>query len=63
MQYSATTVKLETGLKKEFDSICKSMGMNANVAFNIFVSAVVNKRGITFPVDGIPNPATQKTFR
>lgn len=50
MQYSATTVRLETELKQEFDSICKSMGMNANVAFNIFVRAVVNKRGIPFPV-------------
>lgn len=51
MGYSATTVRLETELKQKFESICKSMGMNANVAFNIFVRAVVRERCIPFPVE------------
>jgi len=51
MGYSATTVRLESDLKRQFDSICKSMGMNANVAFNIFVRAVVNEKGIPFAVE------------
>jgi len=51
MEYSATTVRLESDLKRQFDSICKSMGMNANVAFNIFARAVVKEKGIPFVVE------------
>lgn len=58
MGYTATTVRLETDLKEQFDSICKSMGMNANIAFNIFVRTVVRKKGIPFAVE-----ATEKDDR
>lgn len=51
MGYSATTVRLDTELKQKFDSVCKSMGMNANVAFNIFARAVVRAKGIPFAVE------------
>lgn len=51
MSYSATTIRLETELKQKFDAVCKSMGMNANVAFNIFARAVVKEKGIPFAVE------------
>ena len=51
MSYSATTIRLETELKQKFDAVCKSMGMNANFAFNIFARAVVKEKGIPFAVE------------
>lgn len=51
MGYVATTVRLESDLKKQFDAVCKSMGMNANVAMNIFVRAVVRDKCIPFAVE------------
>lgn len=50
MGYTATTVRLETNLKNEFDAVCKAMGMNANVAINIFARAVVREKCIPFLV-------------
>lgn len=62
MGYSATTVRLETELKKQFESVCKSMGMNANVAINIFARAVVSNKCIPFAVEAPEKKLREETL-
>lgn len=52
MAQSAVTVRLDTGMKMQFDQLCEQFGMSANTAFNIFVKAVVRSRSIPFKITG-----------
>lgn len=54
MAQSAVTVRLDTDMKAQFDSLCEQFGMSANTAFNIFVKAVVRSRSIPFTIKGTP---------
>lgn len=54
MAQSAVTVRLDTDIKAQFDSLCEQFGMSANTAFNIFVKAVVRSRSIPFTIKGTP---------
>lgn len=54
MAQSAVTVRLDTDIKAQFDSLCEQFGMSANTAFNIFVKAVVRSRSIPFTIKGAP---------
>lgn len=55
MAQSAVTVRLDTDMKAQFDSLCEQFGMSANTAFNIFVKAVVRSRSIPFTIKGTPS--------
>lgn len=44
------SVRMDEKLKKEFDNWCKSVGMNATVAVNMFAKAVLRKRKLPFEV-------------
>ena len=51
MEKSTTiTLRVEKDLKKRFYELCEDFGMNATVAFNIFMKAVVRERKIPFEV-------------
>ena len=45
-----TTVRLESGAKKKFDSLCKGFGMSVNTAFTIFVNKVIEEKRIPFEI-------------
>ncbi|MBQ8061848.1 MAG: type II toxin-antitoxin system RelB/DinJ family antitoxin [Bacteroidales bacterium] len=45
-----TTVRLESGAKKKFDSLCKGFGMSVNTAFTIFVNKVIEENRIPFEI-------------
>ena len=45
------TIRLDSDLKDQFDSLCDEFGMSANTAFNIFVRTVVRKRSIPFIIE------------
>ena len=45
-----TTVRLESGAKKKFDSLCKGFGMSVNTAFTIFVNKVIEEQRIPFEI-------------
>lgn len=60
MEQLAITVRLDSDLKKQFDSLCEEFGMSTNTAFNIYVRQVVRSRRISFAIeapakDGIMN--------
>ena len=45
-----TTVRLEKGVKEQFDSLCKAFGMSANTAFTIYVNRVIEEGRIPFSI-------------
>ena len=51
MSQSAFTIRLDSDLKTQFDSLCEEFGMSANTAFNIFVRQVVRSRRIPFNIE------------
>jgi hypothetical protein len=51
MSQSAYTIRLDSDLKKRFDTLCEGFGMSASTAFNVFVRAVVRQRKIPFEIE------------
>lgn len=51
MAQQAMTVKLDSQMKTQFDSLCEQFGMSANTAINIFVNAVVRSKSIPFSIN------------
>ena len=50
MAQTALTIRLDSGLKTEFDSLCEEFGMSVNTAFNVFVRSVIRNRCIPFSI-------------
>ena len=51
MSQSAFTIRLDSDLKTQFDSLCEEFGMSTNTAFNIYVRQVVRRRRIPFTIE------------
>ena len=51
MSQSAFTIRLDSELKTQFDSLCEEFGMSTNTAFNIYVRQVVRNRRIPFTIE------------
>ena len=51
MSQSAFTIRLDSDLKTQFDSLCEEFGMSTNTAFNIYVRQVVRSRRIPFTIE------------
>ena len=51
MSQSAFTIRLDSKLKTQFDSLCEEFGMSTNTAFNIYVRQVVRSRRIPFTIE------------
>ncbi len=51
MAQVAITVRLDSDVKSQFDSLCQDFGMSANTAFNVFVNAVIRNRCIPFTIE------------
>lgn len=50
MSQVAMTVRMDSELKKSFDSLCSQFGLSANAAMNVFARAVVQRGKIPFEV-------------
>lgn len=50
MSQSTYSIRMDSNLKKEFDSICEDFGMSSTTAINIFAKAVVRERRIPFEI-------------
>lgn len=44
------SVRMDEGLKEQFDSLCADFGMTASTAINVFARAVVRERRIPFEI-------------
>lgn len=66
MAQSTFSVRMDEGLKKQFDALCANFGMNATTAFNVFARAVVRERKIPFEIQadpvGIPDENGMRAF-
>ena len=50
MSQSTYSIRMDSELKKDFDSICEDFGMSSTTAINIFAKAVVRERRIPFEI-------------
>lgn len=50
MSQVAMTVRMDSDLKKSFDSLCSQFGLSANAAMNVFARAVVQRGKIPFEI-------------
>ncbi len=59
MAQTNVNIRMEEGLKQDFDRLCGELGLNMTTAFNVFARAVVRQNGIPFPVAlNTPNAET-----
>ena len=47
------TVRVDEDVRKEFDSFCENVGLNATSAVNMFIKAVLRTRTLPFVVTDI----------
>lgn len=50
MPQATFSVRMDEGLKKQFDALCTDFGMSASTAINVFARAVVRERRIPFEI-------------
>ena len=62
MAQTAMTVRLDNGLKKQFDALCAQFGMSANAAINVFINAVVRTRAIPFTISAEEDPVRKRAL-
>ena len=56
MSQTTFSVRMDTEIKKEFDSFCNQVGMNATTAFNMFARAVLREKRLPFEVTTESDP-------
>ena len=56
MSQSVLSVRLDEDIKRRFDTFCSDAGMNASVAVNMFVRAVIREKRIPFDIIGNDDP-------
>lgn len=54
MNQTTLSVRMDEDLKRRFDAFCSDVGMNASVAVNLFVRAVVREQRIPFEITAKP---------
>ena len=50
MAQTTFSVRMEEGLKRQFEGLCREFGMNMATAIHVFVRAVVRERRIPFEI-------------
>jgi DNA-damage-inducible protein J len=54
---------MDEELKREFDDLCKELGLSMTAAFTVFAKTVVRQQRIPFEVStGVPNAETIASF-
>ncbi len=54
MAQATFSVRMDDGLKHQFDALCADFGMTASTAINVFARAVVRERRIPFEISSPP---------
>lgn len=60
MAQATFSVRMEEGLKRQFDALCRDFGMSASTAFNVFARAVVRERRIPFEITATESEVTRE---
>ena len=56
MTQTTFSVRMDTDVKRQFDSFCSRVGMNASVAINMFARAVLREKRLPFEVTTLSDP-------
>ena len=56
MSQSTLSIRMDADIKKRFDIFCADAGMNATVAVNMFVRAVLREQRLPFEITGSDDP-------
>ena len=56
MAQTTLSVRMDENMKKQFDAFCSEVGLNASVAINIFVKAVLREKKIPFEISISDDP-------
>ena len=56
MSQTVLSVRMDESVKRRFDAFCSNAGMNASVAVNLFVRAVIREKRIPFDIVGNDDP-------
>lgn len=59
MSQATFSVRMDEGLKNDFDALCTDFGMSMTTAINVFARAVVRERRIPFEI-AAPAPERAK---
>lgn len=62
MAQVSMTVRMDAGIKAQFEELCSQFGMSVNTAMNIFANAVVRKRKIPFEIEAAEKSDSMKEF-
>ncbi|MDR2698329.1 MAG: type II toxin-antitoxin system RelB/DinJ family antitoxin [Candidatus Methanoplasma sp.] len=59
MPQTNINIRIDENLKREFDALCRDLGLTTTAAFTVFAKAAVRCQGIPFNVTrGVPNAET-----
>lgn len=57
-------IRMDSGLKHQFEKFCEDMGLTMSAAFNIFAKKAVREYRIPFEISGEnPNPETKEAIQ
>ncbi|GHV58627.1 hypothetical protein FACS1894103_0740 [Campylobacterota bacterium] len=56
MAQATLNVRMDDGVKRQFDAFCANVGMNASVAVNLFAKTVIRERRIPFDIVANDDP-------
>ena len=60
MAQTTFSVRMEEGLKRQFEGLCQEFGMNMATAIHVFVKAVVRERRIPFEISSLETELTRE---
>ena len=50
MSTTAISIRLDSDIKEQFDSLCREFGISTNAAFKLFARTVVREKAIPFSI-------------
>jgi len=54
MAQTTFSIRMDSEVKKQFDSFCEDVGMNTTTAFNLFARAVLREKRLMFDITTEP---------
>ena len=59
MAQTNVNIRIDEGLKRDFDDLCQDLGLTMTTAFTVFAKTVVRRQGIPFEISrDTPNEET-----
>jgi DNA-damage-inducible protein J len=56
MAQTNINIRIDEGLKREFDTVCNDLGLTMTAAFNVFAKTVARRKAIPFEITAAEDP-------